>query len=179
MFGVAHGIGQDRTVVDRPRLGGQILVLGHAVDRPAVQGLAVGNYTRRVNACYQPRAIPGSPRIAFIAGAHHAIVGGALAPVDPKRFDLDPQSGEDRYAAIEILTPEVGFPEAPGRPSSYFHSPWPLSEDYFLVAFSMDPLPGWGSRVKEDTATGIYYFDRFGNRVVFPSRRLTRDHRAT
>jgi hypothetical protein len=83
--------------------------------------------------------------------------------LDPNRVDLDPASGEDRYDALEILTPEIGFPEAPGWPSSYFHSPWPLSEDYFLVAFSSDPLPGWGSRVKDDTETGIYYFDRFGN----------------
>ncbi len=122
-----------------------------------------GNYTMRINACYQPRAIPGSNRIMFVAGAHHAAVGGSLVIVDPSRTGLDPQSGQDRFDSLEVLTPEVCFPEAPGWPSSYFHSPWPLSENYFLVSFSFDPLPGMGPRVKEDTQTGLYYFDRFGN----------------
>ncbi len=126
-------------------------------------GILFGNYTMRINACYQPKAIPGSNRIVFVAGAHHASVGGSLVVVDPARVKLDRQSGEDDFRSLELLTPEVCFPEAPGWPSSYFHSPWPLSEDYYLVSFSFDPLPGMGPRVKEDTETGLYYFDRFGN----------------
>ncbi len=122
-----------------------------------------GNYTRRINACFQPRAIPGSQRIVFVAGAHHADVGGSLVLVDPTRVGLDSHTGEDRFDSLEVLTPEVCFPEAPGWPGTYFHSPWPLSEDYFLVAFSFDPLPGMGPDVKKDTETGIYLFDRFGN----------------
>jgi hypothetical protein len=122
-----------------------------------------GNYTQRINACYQPRSIPGSNRIVFIAGAHHANVGGSLVIFDPAREKLDPLTGQDRFESIEVLTPEVCFPEAPGWPGSYFHSPWPLSENYFLVAFSFEPLPGMGPGVKQDTQTGIYYFDRFGN----------------
>jgi len=122
-----------------------------------------GNYTQRINACYQPKAIPGSNRIAFLAGAHHADVGGSLVIFDPAKEKLDAKSGEDDFQSIEVLTPEVCFPEAPGWPDSYFHSPWPLSENYFLVSFSFDPLPGMGPRVNKDTETGIYYFDRFGN----------------
>jgi len=122
-----------------------------------------GNYTRRINACFEPRAIPGSSRVAFIAGAHHADVGGSLVVVDPARTNFDAVSGEDDFNSIEVLTPEVCFPEAPDWPKSYFHSPWPLSENYFLVAFSFEPLPGMGSGVKADTRTGLYYFDRFGN----------------
>src|SRR5690349_12456471 len=53
-----------------------------------------GNYTMRINACYQPKAIPGSDSIIFVAGAHHADVGGALVLLDPKRVALDPKSGE-------------------------------------------------------------------------------------
>jgi Tol biopolymer transport system component len=126
-------------------------------------GILFGNYTRRINACYQPRAIPGSNRVIFVAGAHHAAVGGSLVIVDPARTALDPKTGEDDFGAIETLTPEVCFPEAPGWPKSYFHSPWPLSEDYFLVSFSFDPLPGMGPNEKRDTTTGLYYLDRFGN----------------
>ncbi|NQU20135.1 MAG: hypothetical protein HQ567_02550 [Candidatus Nealsonbacteria bacterium] len=123
-----------------------------------------GNYTQRISTCFQPRAIPGSNRIVFVAGAHHANVGGSLAIFDPARVKLDPKTGQDRFDSIEILTPEVCFPEAPnGWPASYFSGPWPLSEDYYLVAFSFDPLPGMGSGELRDTETGIYYFDRFGN----------------
>ncbi len=125
-----------------------------------------GNYTRRINACYQPRAVPGSQKIVFVAGAHHADVGGSLVLFDPSKAALDPQTGEDRFDSLEVLTPEVCFPEANGGgpwPDSWFHGPWPLSEDFYLVAFSFDPLPGMGPGVKRDTETGLYLFDRFGN----------------
>jgi hypothetical protein len=122
-----------------------------------------GNYTMRINACYQPKAIPNSHKLVFLAGAHHADVGGSIVVLDPHHIALDPDTGQDCFDAIEVLTPEVCFPEAPGWPASYFHSPWPLSENYFLVSFSFDPLPGMGPKVKQDTETGLYYFDRFGN----------------
>lgn len=122
-----------------------------------------GNYTKKINACYQPHAIPGSNKIAFLAGAHHADVGGSLLLLDPAKAGLDKKTGQDRFDSIEVLTPEVCFPEAPGWPDTYYHSPWPLSEKYFLVSFSPDPLPGMSSKSKEDTRTGLYYFDRFGN----------------
>ena len=122
-----------------------------------------GNYTTRINACYQPRAIPGSSRVVFVAGAHHADVGGSLVIVDPDRVKLDPKTGEDDFSSLEYLTPEICFAEANGWPKSYFHSPWPLSEDRFLVSFSFDPLPGMSSGEQRDTRTGLYYFDRWGN----------------
>lgn len=98
-----------------------------------------------------------------MAGAHHAAVGGSLVVVDPSRVRLDPRTGRDDLGSIQVLTPEVCFPEAQGWPSTYFHSPWPLSEDFYLVSFSLDPLPGMGPNVKKDTETGLYYLDRFGN----------------
>jgi len=122
-----------------------------------------GNFTMQINACYQPKAVPNSHKLVFLAGAHHADVGGSLVLLDTHRIALDPETGQDCLDAVEVLTPEVCFPESTGWPGSYFHSPWPLSEDYFLVAFSFDPLPGMGSHVEEDTRTGLYYFDRFGN----------------
>jgi hypothetical protein len=122
-----------------------------------------GNYTKRISACFEPQAIPGSRKILFTAGAHHADVGGALVLFDPARARLSPATGEDTFAPLEVLTPEVCLPEAPDWPKSYYASPWPLSENYFLVAFSFDPLAGWGSKVPLDSETGLYYFDRFGN----------------
>jgi hydrazine synthase alpha subunit-like protein len=126
-----------------------------------------GNYTKRISACYQPRSVPGSNRIAFIAGAHHADVGGSLALFDPSWTKLDEESGEDDFRSLEILTPEVAFPEAPDQwPNSFYHSPMPLSEDFFIVAFSFEPLSGMSSGVVEDTKTGLYYFDRYGNQEL-------------
>ena len=122
-----------------------------------------GNYTTRINACYQPRAIPGSNKIVFVAGAHHAAVGGSLVVLDPSRTRLDPRTGEDDIDALDVLTPEIRFPEADGWPGNYYHSPWPLSENDYLVSFSFDPLPGMGPKVTNDGETGLYYFDRFGN----------------
>ena len=122
-----------------------------------------GNYTMRINACYQPRPIPGSEKLLFLAGAHHADVGGSLVMLDPRRVTYHPETGEDVFDSIEALTPEICFPESAGWPKSYFHSPWPLSESHMLVSFSFDPLPGMSSGEGKDTRTGLYYFDRFGN----------------
>ncbi len=122
-----------------------------------------GNYTMRINACYQPKAIPGSRKILFVAGAHHADVGGSLVMLDPTRAQIDAKTGEDRFGSLEFLTPEICFPESAGWPKSYFHSPHPLSEEAMLVSFSFDPLPGMSSGEKRDTPTGLYYFDRAGN----------------
>jgi hypothetical protein len=122
-----------------------------------------GNYTTRPWASYQPKAVPGSEKIMFIAGGHHANVGGALMMLDPSRRGYDPVNGEDRPEAIENLTPEICFAEADGWPKSFYFSPWPLSENYYLVAFSHDPLPGGYTNHHRDSETGLYYFDRFGN----------------
>ena len=122
-----------------------------------------GNYTTRPWACFQAKAIPGSQKIVFVAGGHHANVGGSLMLLDPARVSLDAARGEDRFDALRCLTPEVCFAEREGWPKSYFYSPWPLSEKYFLVSFSHDPLPGGYTGEYRDTETGIYYFDCFGN----------------
>lgn len=122
-----------------------------------------GNYTVRPWACYQAKAIPDSSKVVFVAGGHHANVGGALVLLDPSRRAYDPVSGEDRPEAIEVLTPELCFAEADGWPKSFYYSPWPLSENRYLVAFSHDPLPGGYTSHHHDSETGLYYFDRFGN----------------
>jgi hypothetical protein len=127
-----------------------------------------GNYTSRISACFQPYPIPGSQRILFVAGAHHADVGGSLVLLDPSRAALDRETGHDRFDALEVLTPEIRFPEGDqadgGWSGSYFNAPSPLSENYYLVGFGYGPVPGMGSGSQRDT-TGIYYFDRFGNPI--------------
>jgi hypothetical protein len=125
-------------------------------------GILFGNYTTKINALYQGRPVPNSDKVLFVAGAHHADVGGSLVLVDPRKIHLDPKTGEDSLDAVERLTPEVCFAEAAGWPNTYYHSPWALSENYYLVSFSFDPLPGMSGKSNKDTETGIYLFDRFG-----------------
>lgn len=123
-----------------------------------------GNYTQRINACYQAHPIPDSTRVAFLAGAHHANVGGSLVLLQPALAKFDATDGSDGFGAIESITPEVCYPEAPDTwPMTYYHSPWPLSENFFLISYSFDPLPGMSARTKKDTETGLYLLDRFGN----------------
>jgi len=123
-----------------------------------------GNYTMEISTCFQPRPIPGSRKIAFIAGAHHAVVGGSLVLFDPDKARYDPETGEDCFDSLEVLTPEIAFPETPNEwPVGYVVSPWPLSEDFFVIAFGHDRLPGMGSGNRSESGTGIYYFDRWGN----------------
>lgn len=123
-----------------------------------------GSYTQRVSACYQPRAIPGSRKIMFIAGAHHANTGGSVVILDPLKTAYDPKNAEDSLDCLQRITPDVDFPETPDQwPSTYYHSPWPLSEDYYLVSYSREPLGCFGPGSDETGRTGIYYLDRFGN----------------
>ena len=129
--------------------------------QPAV---VFGNYTQMVSACYQPRAVPGSQKIMFVAGAHHANTGGSLAMFDPALTNYDIDTAEDRLDLLERITPEVEFPETPNQwPSTYYHSPWPLSENYYFVSYSREPLGCFGAGSDVTGRTGIYYLDRFGN----------------
>ena len=123
-----------------------------------------GNYTMDISTCFQPRPVPGSRKIAFIAGAHHAVVGGSLVLFDPDKAKYDPSTGEDSFDSLDVLTPDIAFPETPNEwPVGYVVSPWPLSEDYFIIAFGHDRLPGMGSGNRSESGVGIYYFDRWGN----------------
>ena len=126
-----------------------------------------GSYTQQVSACYQPKAIPGSQKILFVAGAHHANTGGSLVLLDPSKTAYQSRNAEDTLDSLERLTPEVAFPETPNQwPTTYYHSPWPLSENYYLVSYSREPLGCHGAGSTVTGRTGIYYFDRFGNREL-------------
>ena len=126
-----------------------------------------GSYTQQVSACYQPKAIPGSHKILFVAGAHHANTGGSLVILDPTQTAYHPQTAEDSLDSLERITPEVDFPETPNQwPATYYHSPWPLSENYYLVSYSREPLGCFGAGSNDTGRTGLYYLDRFGNREL-------------
>lgn len=139
-----------------------------------------GNYTEEVCVCIQPQPIPNSRKVMFLAAGHHLSVGGSLVILDPSKVEYDPETGCDRLDAIERVTPEIPFPETPCYdreyeperayyiPRQYYYSPYPLSEDYYFVSYSGDPLDGYltsDGQAPSNAAgkLGLYYRDRFGN----------------
>ena len=126
-----------------------------------------GNYTYAVNACYQPKAIPGSNKILFVGGAHHLDVGGSLLAFDPSKRAYDPQTGEDDLSSIERLTPNIPLPEVEEEGNrtcdQYYFSPFPLSEDEWITSYSHEPLGGLLAQTTTSGKLGIYYGDRYGN----------------
>jgi len=117
-----------------------------------------GNHTQTPHCSFEAQPIPGSDRLICTASAHHSITGGSLMIVDPK-VDYDGQ------AAVERITPEVPFPEAEGWIDHYYATPWPLSEDFYLVSYSHERLiPEPHPNVPN--ALGLYLLDRWGNREL-------------
>ena len=144
-----------------------------------------GNYTEEVVASLQAKEIPGSNKILFIGSGHHLPAGGTLAILDPSKIKYkldDPEQTQDSLESIEVLSPEIKFPETPvpGDNTSlyyisdhYYYSPYPLSEDYYLTAYSHDPTGGQLANGTYEFGAcgepfgagklGLYYRDRYGN----------------
>jgi len=117
-----------------------------------------GNYNqeRKPWGEWHVQPVPGSHQLVAVAGAHHGYAYGSLIMLDPRR-------GYDGPAPLERLTPEVPFPEAEGYPNSAYTTPRPLSEGFWLAAYS----PEWSTRDASHTVTqGLYLVDRFGNREL-------------
>jgi len=117
-----------------------------------------GNHTETPHCTFQLQPIPGTTKVVFTASAHHSITGGSIAIVDTRL-------GNNGEQAITRITPEVRFPEAEGGIREYYDSPWPLSEDCFLVGYSPKPLV-MEPRANGPAALGIYLLDRWGNREL-------------
>ena len=142
-----------------------------------------GNYTTKVVAALQAKQIPGSNKIMFLGSGHHIAVGGPLVILDPSKLKFDPATLQDTMDCLEVITPDIGFPETPVPHTDnngyyvsdhYYYSPYPLSEDFYLTAYSHDPNGGYlarnsygyhGSCGESFSAgkLGLYYRDRFGN----------------
>lgn len=114
-----------------------------------------GNFTWNPLSVFEARPVPGSHKIVFTASAHHSITGGSLVL-------LDPRQGFDDETPLTRLTPEVCFPESEGWPAHYYANPYPLSEKFFLVSWSDQPLADHAGQMS-DAGAGIYLYDAFGN----------------
>ena len=116
----------------------------------------------------QIRAIPGSHRYVAVASAHHAHEFGSLVLIDPRRED------DGAMSQLVRLTPELPFPEAEIRPEQefmIFGTPWPLSEDDYLVVYDPDAMNrlvthGAAAGNRGNYNRGIYWIDGDGNREL-------------
>lgn len=151
--------------------------------RPDGTGVAAyyGNNTLNPVGVWEARPVPNSSRVMATAGAHHAMTAGSV-------ILLDVAQGIDGLEPIERLTPDVLFPEsespvqhwhAPAGvhaplersveerrwPGHCYRSPFPLSESYFLAAYSYDPLIG-EPLANHANMFGVYLVDRFGNKEL-------------
>ena len=122
--------------------------------------IVFGNYTRNPYSVFESRSIPGSRKIIATASAHHSITGGSLILIDPT---LGIQDGP---TPLTRLTPEVCFPESEGWPTSFYANPYPLSEKYYLVGWSDQGLMHEGQKPNLEAATGLYFYDSFGNKEL-------------
>jgi hypothetical protein len=117
-----------------------------------------GNQTEDPHCCFEAQPIPHSNKLIATASAHHSITGGSIVLIDP-------EVGYDGPAPITRVTPDVCFPEAEGWPQSYYATPWPLSEDDYLVSYSPKPLIA-EPNPNDPAALGLYLLDRSGNREL-------------
>jgi hypothetical protein len=125
-----------------------------------------GNGVANPQCMFQARPVPGSSKIVFVASGHHFATGGCLGLYDRNVDNFN------SYAAIERLTPDVPFTETEwGRgasgPGEWYVSPWPLSETYYLVAYSpVAPVSQKQRGANARNGMGLYLLDRFGNREL-------------
>lgn len=156
--------------------------------RPDGTGVAAyyGNYTFNPVGVWEARPVPGSSRVMATAAAHHAMTAGSIILVDINK-------DRDGLAPITRLTPDALFPEseAPvanrGNPAAWnarldgpapalppeaarwpghcYRSPYPLSEKYFLAAYSFLSLLGEPDPNPAEMF-GIYLVDSFGNKEL-------------
>lgn len=117
-----------------------------------------GSYTRNPCMTSETLAIPNSHRVVCTAMAHHSYTAGSVILIDPRE-------GQDGDTPVTRLTPDIAFPETEGRPIGACISPYPVTEDLFLVAYTKDPLVFQGS-VQRDGAYGIYLIDSLGGREL-------------
>ncbi len=121
-----------------------------------------GNALPKPHCTFQARPVPGSHKLVFTASAHHSITAGPVCL-------LDPAVGLNAPEAVERVTP-LPFPEAEGWGiHEWYESPWPLSENLFLAAYSPERLRTEGQHKTDpnpDNALRICLLDRGGNREL-------------
>ncbi|MGL4942373.1 MAG: hypothetical protein ACRC46_04195 [Thermoguttaceae bacterium] len=107
--------------------------------------------------------IPNSHKLLGTAAMHHGQYFGSVLLIDPTVADDD--SGGEPMGPVRRVTPEQLFPEvenAAHKDAANYGQPFPLSEDFYLVAY--DAMSGMGRGT--DNNYGLYLLDSFGNKVL-------------
>ncbi len=119
----------------------------------------------------EARAIPGSNRIMFIGAGHHAWFDGSVGILDPKE-GMNYPKGLTRVTADQPW-PESGNGPAEKIEKANYHasgkfyaykSPYPLSEELFLVSARIGKKLYNGS--DHGWKFGLYLMDVYGNREL-------------
>ena len=138
-----------------------------------------GNYSRSPCMIAEAKAIPGSHKVVATACAHHGQTLGSIIVVDPHRGQddglpltavtpefpfpeasvpkgttLTPRPLPDPTVSSQPTPPPDAKARRETRPENRAASPWPLSEDLFLVAYP------------HGTELAIYLVDTLGGREL-------------
>lgn len=103
---------------------------------------------------WEPRAVPGSNLLITTLAPHMPLAVGPIALVAPEDVCSSP-------ARFENITREIPPPRHFGwhRPQmGYYCNPYPLSEDFYLVAYN------YGPDDRDPRGYGLYLLDRWNNR---------------
>jgi len=137
---------------------GQIYPQGLFVMNPdgTGQSAVYGNNSYYPTSLIQARGVPNSSKLIAVLSGHHAPPCGKLALIDINR-------GQDEGKGITLLAPvrPISYErvDAAGQDDVLFQYPCPLSEDEYLVGFSL-----WGE--KRSRSFGIYYMRSDGSREL-------------
>jgi len=114
-------------------------------------------FTRGPLSFIEARQIAGTTKVVCTGAAHHNAGVGPICVVDLSHNRAGPEG-------FVNLTPAVGYPEAGSSNTQsnpgWYSSPWPLSDDFFLVCYSYGPAHNVSN------GYGLYLLDRFGNREL-------------
>jgi len=130
-----------------------------------------GNQSVWPDVLTEARAIPGSRRVMFTGLGHHAWFDGCIGIIDPDQ-GLDYPDGLTKVTQ-DLAWPEVGNgPGTPNENDQYnkagnfgaYKTPYPLSEEYFLVSARE------GGRLYSGSHNGwffsLYLMDAYGNKEL-------------
>ncbi len=132
-----------------------------------------GNNTLNPVGVWEARPVPGSNLVMATAAAHHAMTAGSIILLDVAR-------GVDGLDPVTRMTPDALFPEsefpvqqwhAPAGvtrqpevpvqeqrwPGHCYRTPFPLSQDFFLAAYSFEPLIGEPTQICPTCLVSIWW----------------------
>ncbi|MGQ9732867.1 MAG: HzsA-related protein [Candidatus Zipacnadales bacterium] len=127
-----------------------------------------GNQSVWPDMLIEPRPIPGSSRVMFTGAAHHDWFAGSVGIIDPSKGFNFPD-GLTKVTA-DVPWPECGPPPLDPLEADDYHrsgpltaykSPYPLSEEDFLVSARAGSVPTNG-----DGTFRLYLMDVHGNREL-------------